>query len=48
MTKYLPDETFDTYLQAGQVLGNLSSVSMSLAGIQIENVTAGARHLIIV
>jgi hypothetical protein len=40
-TKYLPNETFDTHLGAGQVLGNLSSLSVNLAGLEFNNATAG-------
>jgi hypothetical protein len=44
-TKYLPNETFDTHLGAGQVLGNLSSLSVNLAGLELNNATTGRWYL---
>jgi hypothetical protein len=40
-TEYLPNAMFDAHLGAGQVLGNLSSVSIDLAGLNVKNTSVG-------
>lgn len=40
-TKYLPHEPFDTHIGDGQVLGNLSGVSLNFGNIVVQNATIG-------